>query len=103
MVKLNEHSKIWAFVGVFFSILGFFAVLLFQKEDEYAMYYAKLGLSLFLFALLISVLAWVPVVGFFIDVGGSIILIGVWIVCIVNSLSGKKKRVPVISDLADKF
>jgi uncharacterized membrane protein len=101
--KLGEHSKIWAFVGVFFSLLGFLLVLIFQKKDKYAMYYAKHGLALFLFAVVISVLAWIPVLGYWIDLLGSILLLIAWIVSIVYAFSGEQKKIPLVTDVANIF
>ena len=105
MAKSKKHkdSKSWAFLGVFLTLVGFLLVLLLRKDDEYAMYYGKLGLVLFLGWVILAVIAVVPIIGWIINVLGSIVLLILWIVAWIAALSGEKKRLPVLSDLADKI
>jgi len=41
MNKEIEEGKMFAFLGVFLTIIGFVIVLLAKKDNKYAMYYAK--------------------------------------------------------------
>lgn len=104
MAKVSE-SKLFAFLGVFLGIIGFLIVLLARKNDKYAMYYGKQGLILFIAAVIVQVVgAVIPIVGWFIIWPvASVLLLILWIMGILNSLSGTMKPVPIIGRFADKF
>lgn len=104
MAKASD-SKLFAFLGVFLGIIGFIIVLLARKNDKYAMYYGKQGLILFIAAVALQIVgAFIPVIGWFIVWPiGSILLLVLWIMGIVNSLSGKMKPVPIIGKYGEKF
>lgn len=100
-----EEGKIFAFLGVFLTIIGFLIVLLAKKENKYAMYYAKQGLVLFI----AYVAAWVvgmimnllPVIGNIIMTVLYVILAILWVVGWIYALSGERKPIPVIGQFAD--
>ncbi len=99
----NDDSKTWAFLGVFLTVIGFIIVLLTRKEDEYAMYYAKHGLILFVGWVLFSLLGRIPVVGWYFYIVGGIALLILWVMAFIGALSGEKKRFLVLTDLAEKI
>lgn len=110
----KDDSKIFAFLGVFLTIIGFLIVLLTRKEDKYAMYYAKQGLVLFIAFVVVQLLGWVAVVGLFVVplIAGLIglvlwilyvVLVVLWVLGIVNAFSGKEKPIPIIGKFADKI
>ncbi|MBW2970060.1 DUF4870 domain-containing protein [Candidatus Woesearchaeota archaeon] len=104
MAKQSD-SKLFAFLGVFLTILGFVIVMLARKKDKYAMYYGKQGLVLFVAWAIISIVGTIiPVIGWFIIMPlGHLLMIILWIVGIVNSLSGKMKPVPIIGKFGEKL
>lgn len=104
--KEVEEGKAFAFLGVFLTIIGFLIVLLAKKENKYAMYYAKQGLVLFI----AGVIAWIIIVisafiliGFILGPVLWIFLLVLWIIGIVNSLSGEMKPIPIIGKFAEHF
>ncbi|MBI4146726.1 hypothetical protein HY489_05310 [Candidatus Woesearchaeota archaeon] len=101
----DSESKLFAFLGVFLSIIGFIIVMLTRKSDRYAMYYAKQGLVLFILAVAVSIIgSLVPVIGWFIILPiGNLIVLVLWIIGIVNSLSGQMKPIPLIGKYAEKL
>ena len=99
----NDDSKTWAFLGVFFLVIGFILVLLTRKDDKYAMYYAKHGLILFIAALLFSLFGNIPVIGNPISWIGTLVLIILWVMAFIAALSGEKKKFLVLTDLAEKI
>ena len=103
--KLCSETKLFAFLGVFLTLIGFIVVLLARKHDKYAMYYGKQGLVLFIAALIVSVVGGiVPFIGwFFILPVGNVLVVILWVIGLINSLSGKKKPVPWIGKFADKL
>ncbi len=102
---MAKESKGWALLGIIFGVLGFLIVMLTRKNDKYAMYYAKQGLVLNIAAAIVWIAGIiVPVLGWFIILPIGSILIGVlWIIGIVNSLSGKMKPTPIVGKFADKL
>jgi uncharacterized membrane protein len=102
----NSESKIFAFLGVFLTIIGFVIVMLVRKDDKYAMYYAKQGLVLFIAGLLVWVISVVLaflLIGFIIGPILNIILLILWVIGIVYSLSGEMKPIPLIGKFGEKF
>lgn len=101
----EDDSKVFAFLGVFLSVVGFVIVLLAKKDDKYAMHYGKQGLMLFfayIAAYIIALIfAFVPVIGRALSTIVWILLLVLWIIGIVYSLSGKEKQIPLIGQYAD--
>lgn len=101
--KEVDDGKAFAFLGVFLTIIGFIIVLLAQKDNKYAMYYAKQGLALFICWIVLFVIAWIPILGWIIGFIGYIVLLIFWILGLVYSLSGEKKPIPLVGTIAEKF
>ena len=101
--KKHEDAKLWAFLGVFLTVIGFILVLLTHKDDDYAMYYAKHGLVLFLAWVIVGIGALLPFVGVLVYIVGTIALIIFWVMALIGSLSGEKKHVPLITEFAKKI
>lgn len=103
--KELEEGKLFAFLGVFLTILGFIIVLLAKKDNKYALYYAKQGLVLFIGWVIIAVLgSIIPIIGWFIILPlGYLLMFILWIIGIVYSLSGEEKPIPMIGQFAEKF
>ncbi|MBI2449534.1 hypothetical protein HYV49_04530 [Candidatus Pacearchaeota archaeon] len=106
-VKNAEEEKIIAFFSVFLLIIGFFIALIFRKDNKYIMYYAKHGLIIFFAMILIKLLEYVvlviPVLGKIIAGFAWFIIIILWILGSIYALSGAQKRVPLISEIAEKI
>ena len=102
-----EEGKVFAFLGVFLTLIGFLIVLLAKKDNKYAMYYAKQGLGLFIAYLVVFVAAWIlifiPIIGWLIMFLLYILLFVLWIIGIVYSLSGEMKPIPLIGKYAEKL
>lgn len=102
MAKKGE-DKLWAFLAVFLSIIGFILVLLLKRKNKYAMYYAKQSLVLFIASIIVNAVLIVPILGWIVYPILSIIVFILWIIGWVNALSGKMKPVPIIGKYADKI
>ena len=105
--KKSDDSKIFAFLGVLLTLIGFIVVYAMKKNDKYAMYYAKQGLVLFI-AWIIAwvasiVLIFIPILGWLAMMLIYIGLFALWIIGIIYSLSGKMKPVPLIGQFAEKI
>ena len=106
-INKNDESKIYAFIGVFLTLIGFLIVYFTRKEDQYALFYAKQGLIIFIFAIATSILrpilSWMPFVGWLISATLGLCIFIFWIIGIVYSFSGEQKLIPIIGPIANKF
>lgn len=103
-MAVDGESKAFAFVGAFFTIIGFVIVLLARRDDSYAMFYAKQGLVLFGLQVVAGVGSMIPFIGWFL-IGpiASILFVVLWIMAWINSLSGELKETFLIGPLANKI
>jgi uncharacterized membrane protein len=99
-----EDQKTFAFLGTFFTIIGFLIALVIRKNNKYVMYYAKHGLILFIGQVLIWAVGKIQVINFgFLDTILWIAWIILWIFCWVYSLSGEQKKIFLITELSEKI
>jgi len=105
--KEIEEGKLFAFLGIFLTVIGFVIVLLTKKENKYAMYYAKQGLVLFFgyvaMAIVNLILVWIPYVGWILTTVLWLGLLVLWVIGIIYSLSGEEKPIPLIGQIAEKI
>lgn len=88
-----EKNKLWALVG-YLGILCLIT-LLGKKDSKFAQFHAKQGLVL----ALASLLAWFPLFGWILGVVVFVFMI----MGILNVLSGKMEKLPIVGDLAEKI
>ncbi len=100
--KTVEEGKIWAFIGYWWIL--FLVPLLAKKDNKFALFHGKQGMVLFVLEVIIWILSYIPVIGWFI-IGpiGSIICIILAIVGMVKSLQGHYWKMPVLGDIAEKI
>lgn len=100
--KTVEEGKIWAFIGYWWIL--FLVPLLAKKENKFALFHGKQGLVLFVLEIVVWILSYIPVIGWFI-IGpiGSIICIILAIIGMVKSLQGQYWKMPVLGDIAEKI
>jgi uncharacterized membrane protein len=102
-----SDSKLFAFLGVLLTVIGFIIVYLTKKDDKYAMFYAKQGLALFLVAVVLQVISWIVnmalFAGFFLAIIFNIVWVLwliAWVFGMVFAFSGQMKDVPIIGSIA---
>lgn len=109
MVKKKEieDGKLFAFLGIFLTIVGFLIALITKKDNKYVMHYAKQGLVLFIayiaVGIVIMIIGWVPIIGWLITGALWIFMLVLWIIGMIYSLSGEEKDIPIIGELAKKI
>jgi uncharacterized membrane protein len=99
----RKESKIWAFLAVLLTIIGFIIVLLAKRDDKYALYYGKQGLVLFIAYLIAGAVRWIPFIGDFASGILMIVVFVLWIIAMIYSFSGNMKPAPLIGELAEKI
>ena len=89
-----SNNKVMSFLSYLWIL--FIVPLIAAPNSPYAKFHANQGLLLFLFDIIIAIVAMIPVVGWIISaVGGALVLI-FRIIGIVNSLKGEAKELPLI-------
>ena len=101
--KKEDDSKLFAFLGIFLTVIGFLIVFVVRRNDKYAMHYGKQGLVLFIASIVVIIFAAIPVIGWALGWVVWVLWFVLWIIGLVYSLSGKIKEVPVIGVFANKF
>lgn len=97
---MGKDSKIFAFLGIFLTVIGFLIVYATQRKDKYAMFYAKQGLIIFLIGMVIAAVSMIPVIGNVVSAIAWVLLVIAWIIGIIFSLSDEKREIPVIGTYA---
>lgn len=78
--------------------------LLTVNDSEYVRWHAKNGLVLTLGGgVVLSILASLPAIVSWVACPGWIVLIALAIICIYRALHGVRLRIPVVTNLAEKF
>jgi len=99
----QDDKKLFAFLAVFLSIVGFLIALLGKRDDKYVMFYAKQSLVLFIGFMGAWVINIIPILGQIISLVMHVVLIILWIIAIINSVSGQQKETPIIGQYADQI
>lgn len=92
----------WAVVGTL-PILGFVLVMILNKKDSFAVYYAKQGLVLGLATLVLQALLTVTIIlsplAMLVGIGSLVL----WVLSVINAVSGKEKPTPLTGALVKKL
>lgn len=101
--RVNNDKELFAFLSILLSVIGFIIALIVKRDDKYVMFYAKQSLILFIAMIITSGVKIIPLIGRFISTALWIIVIVLWIISLVYSLSGEMKETPLIGDYANKI
>lgn len=102
-VTKGDDSKLFAFLGVFLTIIGFIVVYATKKDDQYAMHYAKQGLVLGIAWIIAVIIGMVPFIGWILAPIILIIMLVLWVLGMIYSLSGEMKTIPIVGKYAERF
>ena len=101
--KKQDDSKLFAFLAVFLTIIGFLIALLAKRKDKYVMFYAKQSLIIILAWIIAGGIMIIPIVGWITGPLLYALTFILWIITWINSLSGKQKDTWIIGDFAKKI
>lgn len=87
-----ENNKVMAVLAYIIFLIPLFAA----KDSPYAKFHTNQGLVLFIGAILSSVIAAIPIIGWIISPLAALAITVLAIIGIVNALGGKAKELPVI-------
>ncbi|HIG95036.1 MAG: hypothetical protein UT71_C0031G0001 [Parcubacteria group bacterium GW2011_GWF2_40_10] len=104
--KRIEDHKLFAFLAVLLSVIGFLLALGLRRDNKYIMFYAKQSLILFItgvFVEAITSLLGKTIIGLLAIPTLWIGYIILWIIGLINSLSGKMYETPIVGKYAEKI
>ncbi len=73
--------------------------LLVKRDSDFARFHSNQGLVLFLFNIIVSILANIPFLGFVVAIVGSVAGVVFWVMGIVNVVNGRAKTLPLIGGI----
>ncbi len=92
----EKNIAIISYITVIGLIIAF--VMNNEKKAAFSTYHIKQSLGLVLTALALFVIGMLPVFGWFISFFGSLVLLYLWVMGIVNVINEKKKPVPHLGE-----
>lgn len=86
------------------SYLVFFVPLLTDDaKDPFVKFHVKQGLLLVISFIASSILTWIPFIGYFMSQLAYLLVAVIWVLGVINAISGKQEPVPVIGKYAEKW
>ncbi len=99
--KEKDLTPVLSYIGILFLI-----PLLVSKDNAFAQFHVKQGLVLFIAEVATMLIAWIPVLGWFVGFITWILWI-IWIILsfigIMNVLGNKQVPLPIIGKFAERF
>lgn len=77
--------------------------LLAKKDSPYCQFHAKQGLVLLIAWFALGIISIIPILGWIVGILGSLFLLVLFVIGLVNALGGNVKELPVIGQYGAKF
>lgn len=74
-----------------------------EKNDPFAAYHIKQSLGLCVCGIAVFIVGMIPILGWIASFFGSLFLLYLWIMGMINAINGKVKSVPVLGDKFEKW
>ncbi|HSR88999.1 MAG TPA: hypothetical protein VLK22_01175 [Candidatus Udaeobacter sp.] len=95
-----KHNTLMAVVAY---LLFFIPLLTDAKNDPFVKFHVKQGLVFFISCLAAAIIIRLPIIGWLLMFPINIFLFVIWLIGILNALSGKQKLLPVIGKYGEQF
>jgi uncharacterized membrane protein len=84
----------------YLTFIGFLIALIQNqsKKEAFTRFHLVQSLGLILTAVTLSIIAIVPVLGWFIYIVGIFLLLYMWIVSLMNAIKGREKPTPILGE-----
>jgi uncharacterized membrane protein len=94
----NENRDKTTGIIAYLTIIGLIAAFVLNKDskDEFASYHIRQSLGLCLTGVALAVIGLVPFIGWLVSIFGTICLVVLWILGLINALNGLEKPVPIL-------
>ena len=92
----DKAIGIIAYITIIGLIIAF--ILNMEKKDAFGSFHIRQALGIAVSGIAMSFIAVVPVIGWILAVVGSLLVLVMWVIGIVNAISGNMKPVPVLGE-----
>lgn len=96
IVEEGKTMAIIAYVTIFGLIAAF--IMNNDKKNAFASYHLRQSIGLGITGIALSIIGYVPFIGWLISIFGSILLIVLWVMALISAINGEEKPVPVLGD-----
>ncbi|WP_202111264.1 DUF4870 domain-containing protein [Sphingobacteruim zhuxiongii] len=95
-VDEGKNIAIIAYLTIIGLIIAF--VLNNEKKNEFARFHIRQSLGIFITLFAVSIVSYIPYIGWIIAIAGVIIGVIMWVIGIMNAANGKQKVVPILGE-----
>ncbi|WP_029035091.1 DUF4870 domain-containing protein [Salinimicrobium terrae] len=101
----HETDDITIAVVAYLTLIGLVVAFVMNKDkkDPFAAYHIKQSLGLTVCGLALFVVGMIPILGWLVSFFGSLFLLYLWIMGLVNAINGKVKSVPVLGNKFEEW
>ncbi|MGM1428181.1 DUF4870 domain-containing protein [Sphingobacterium lactis] len=92
----GKNIAIIAYITVIGLIIAF--VMNNDKRNDFAAYHIRQSLGIMITGFALGIIAYIPFIGWIIGAAGSILVVVMWILGVINAANGNKKPVPVLGE-----
>lgn len=96
LVEEGKTMAIVAYITIFGLLIAF--ILNNEKKNPFTAYHIRQSLGLGITGIALSIISYVPFVGWLISMLGSILLLVLWVLGLISALNGQEKPVPVLGE-----
>lgn len=96
VVEEGKTTAIIAYITVIGLIIAF--IMNNDKKNTFAAYHIRQSLGIGLTGLALSVISVIPILGWIISVFGTIFILVLWVMGLINALNGQEKPVPLLGE-----
>lgn len=91
-----EEGKTIAIIA-YLTLIGLVIALVMNgdKKNTYATYHIRQSLGLMLSGLAVSLVSWIPLLGWLVGIIAMFVLLYMWIIGLINAVNGKEKPLPL--------
>ncbi|PIN74718.1 hypothetical protein COV18_05860 [Candidatus Woesearchaeota archaeon CG10_big_fil_rev_8_21_14_0_10_37_12] len=101
--KTDTKSRVYAFLGTLLPVIGWIISYFACKEDKYASYYGRQGTWLLVCAVVLHFVLIFSIIGIALIPLLWVIAVILWVIGIINALSGKTRPIPITGRFAEKL
>lgn len=91
-----EEGKTIAIIA-YLTLIGLVIALVMNgdKKNTYATYHIRQSLGLMISGLAVSLVSWIPLLGWLVGIIAMFVLLYMWIIGLINAVNGKEKPLPL--------
>lgn len=100
-ISSGKNIAIIAYITLIGLIIAF--VMNNDKKDAFASYHIRQSLGLMCAGIALSIFSPIPFLGWAVAVFGSLFILVLWVIGLLNAVNGKQAPVPVLGEYFEKW